>query len=65
VPDPDPLVIGTDPRILIHTKMSWIVRLRFFSLPKRFQLPSVCVQAVHPAHDRVEGQRSGDPHLQV
>jgi hypothetical protein len=23
-PDPDPLVRGMDPRILIHTKMSWI-----------------------------------------
>ncbi len=22
--DPDPLVIGVDPRIRIHTKMSWI-----------------------------------------
>jgi hypothetical protein len=23
-PDPDPLVRGMDPRIRIHTKMSWI-----------------------------------------
>jgi hypothetical protein len=23
-PDPDPLVRGVDPRIRIHTKMSWI-----------------------------------------
>jgi hypothetical protein len=23
-PDPDPIVRGMDPRILIHTKMSWI-----------------------------------------
>jgi hypothetical protein len=23
-PDPDPLVRGMDPRILIHTKISWI-----------------------------------------